>query len=356
MSGTDPLHRFNPLKILVHADRLRAVRAGEYPPPIDWHIYPSNRCNHSCSWCMFRQNGEQEAHPVKLSRELLERAVQDAARTRAAYVEFSGGGEPLLNQYTPGAIAYAASLGLAVSLTTNGRYLDPMLMRSARSIRVSLNAGTEATHVRVNHAGRQEPSDWKHVIANLERCARSPLRERCDLGFAYVADHQNAADVRPFCDLAAALDVDFVQIRPAFWYDDALDAEARRVLPAIVADIEEARRKHPRLAIYATLDKFDGYWTPRTYDRCWAVQTGVVLTATGEFAVCQDRTDLRFGAAYAQGAPFEAVWGSPEHRALVASITAGGELDRCPRCVWNKRNEIIEHVLGPADPMRLALV
>jgi hypothetical protein len=47
--------------------------------------------------------------------------------------------------------------------------------------------------------------------------------------------------------------------------------------------------------IHALTDKFDGYWTPKTYNRCRAVLTGTCLRATGDFAVCQDRTDLTFG-------------------------------------------------------------
>ena len=40
-------HRFQSLKILAHANRLRAIADGDAPYPIDWHIYPSNNCNHS---------------------------------------------------------------------------------------------------------------------------------------------------------------------------------------------------------------------------------------------------------------------------------------------------------------------
>jgi wyosine [tRNA(Phe)-imidazoG37] synthetase (radical SAM superfamily) len=349
-------HRFNGMKLLAYADRLKQVRAGEWPYPIDWHVYPSNVCNHSCSWCMFRQNGEQESHPVKLSRSALMRAVTDASTTGAVFMEFSGGGEPLLNSATPAAMEYAQAQGLAVGLTTNGRYLTPDLLAIASTVRVSLNAGTEATHARVNHAGRHERSDWDRIVANLDACRASPHRARCDFGLAFVVDHHNWEDVGPFCALAASLEVDYVQIRPAFWYDAAEDVAAREVMQAVLMEVERATQNNTGLAIHATLEKFDGYWTPRTYDKCWAVQTGIVLTATGDFAVCQDRTDLRFGQNYAQGAPFSATWGSPEHRALVAQIVAGAALDACPRCVWNKRNEIIEHVLGPDDPMRLTLV
>ena len=108
--------------------------------------------------------------------------------------------------------------------------------------------------------------------------------------------------------------------------------------------------------IFAISEKFDGYWTPRTYHACQAVHTGVCLRATGDFAVCQDRTDLTFGSAYRDGATFEEVWHSDERASLIARIHdgAGGELSACPRCVWNKRNELI--AAWERDDLRIALV
>src|SRR5262245_8863330 len=95
-----PYHRFNPLKILAHADRLREVAAGGEPYPLDWHVYPSNICNHQCTWCMFRQNREQFDYAVRLPREVLFRYVADARRLGGTVIHFSGGGEPLLNKAT----------------------------------------------------------------------------------------------------------------------------------------------------------------------------------------------------------------------------------------------------------------
>jgi hypothetical protein len=129
-------------------------------------------------------------------------------------------------------------------------------------------------------------------------------------------------------------------------------------MPNAFAECERAKQDFgDKIAIFAITEKFEGYWSPRSYDRCLAVLTGICLRATGDFAVCQDRTDLIFGTnpSYKAGASFEEVWHSEQHRAVVASIVAGGELDKCPRCVWNKRNEIIRYVFME-DAMRLSMV
>lgn len=345
------LHRFNSLKILAYADKLRAVARDEMPFPIDWHVYPSNRCNHSCEFCLFIQNGEQD-NGAQLGRERLLRYVEDAARLGGTLVHFSGGGEPLLNKHTLDAMRLAKERGLAVALSTNGRLLTPDVARTVDFIRVSLNAGSRATHDRVNHHYRKG-SDWDVI---LEAIRASAPHKRRDLGLAFVVTRENADEIYLFCQVAAEVGADFVHIRPGFYYDDSRDQATRDAMQTALAQSDAARRDFgDRLRIFAITEKFEGFWTPRTYQACKAVWTGVLLTATGELAVCQDRTDLRFGYGYKMGDTFEDIWRGEEHRRVVASIVSGAELDRCPRCVWNKRNEIIEQVFGPDDAMRLEL-
>ena len=355
-------NRFNALKILAYSDRLRQVAKGEEPYPIDWHIYPSNVCNHKCTWCMFRQPAagdgkvEQFDFRVKLSGDLLMRAVEDAARTGARLVHFSGGGEPLLNSHTMVAMSLARERGLKVAMSTNGRLLRPEHAALVDYMRVSLNAGTAKQHWKTNHGSdEKDPGDWQTIMDRI----RDSLPARAgDFGLGFVVDHENFSDIYPFCGVAAALGVDFVHIRPAFYYEGDKDRATRAAMPYALKECERAKADFgDRVAIFSITDRFDGYWSPRTYDRCRAVWTGICLRATGDFAVCQDRTDLTFGLdpSYAKGATFEEVWHSDEHRRVVEAIHAGGQLDRCPRCVWNKRNEIIDACFV-RDDMRMEMV
>ena len=360
------LHRFQSLKILAHYDRLEAITRGEYPYPIDWHIYPSNHCNHFCTFCLFIQNGEQQNFHVKLPRAVLMRAVGDAAHTDARLIHFSGGGEPLLNRHTLDALKLAQALSeqrveiggkpLKVAMSTNGALLTPEVARHVNYLRISLNAGTPEQHHKTNHAGDpRHPGDWHRIMENIAACI--PYK-REDIGLAFVVEHENYQDIPAFCRIAAELGVDFVHIRPGFYYDAALDTAVRGVMEKARLLCEAAKwdlRKSP-LKIFAINEKFEGYWTPRTYHACRAVLTGICLRATGDFAVCQDRTDLTFGAAYRDGASFASIWHSDEHKAVVARIHDGdgGELTKCPRCVWGKRNDILKSI--ETDDLRVALV
>lgn len=354
-------HRFQSLKILAYSDRLRQVAEGGEPYPIDWHIYPSNVCNHACRFCIFIQNGEQENYPDRLPREVLLRAVRDAKRTGAVLTHFSGGGEPLLNRHTLEAMTLARELGLKVALSTNGTHLTAEVARQVHYLRVSLNAGTSVGHHATNHALRPEHSpDFDRIVANVAAAVPVARAAGNDVGLAFVVDGHNHGEIEPFVKVAADCGVDFVHIRPGFYYDNGADAAVRASMAEAFAACERAKEQHGnRVQIFALTDRFDGYWTPRTYHACRAVWTGLTLRATGDFAVCQDRPDLVWGRqpSYRGGASFEDCWHSEERRALVSSIHdgPGGILPSCPRCVWNGRNTVIEEVFVK-DSMRLALV
>lgn len=362
----NPYHRFRPEKILVHAERsLLPIIRGEMPYPLEWVVYPSNLCNHKCVFCLFRHPAPdghiEQLDPVsrvQLPRDLLLRFVDDAARLGAVILQFEGGGEPLLNKHTREAIERASAAGLKVALSTNGRLLTPEVARSVDYIRVSLNAGTATQHWRTNHGGDvNDKGDWDIIVANI---AAAVTNKKQDLGLAFVIDTDNYRDITPFCDLAVELGVDFVHIRPAFYYDPGTDAQIRALMPEALALCREAQKRHEGAStrIFALTDKFEGYWTPRTYHACLAIWTIAMLRATGDFAVCKDRTDLTYGhtPSYRKGATFEDVWYSEEHKAIAARIHdgAGGELTSCPRCVLNQRNELIDSLAK--DDIRLALV
>lgn len=99
----------------------------------------------------------------------------------------------------------------------------------------------------------------------------------------------------------------------------------------------EAARKVSQVRLFSLSDKFDGYWSKKRYRWCLASPLHAVVTATGELIVCQD-VFIRFGNLKEK--TLEEIWGSQDHKEAIAKI----ELDKCPRCVMNKPNEIIQNV------------
>ena len=320
MDASD-FHRFNPLKILVHSDRLRQIADGGLPYPVIWHIYPTNACNSKCSHCIMKT---ERAKGGQLSARQLVLAINEANHHGATTMHFSGGGEPTLNPYLSYAAGDAHASGLAVALSTNGILPAP----AVDYLRVSIDAGCRETYRKVRGV-----DCFDRVVANIKKA-----RPRKDLGLAMLItdtpDVDWATELRWLHNIAKEVRADFIHIRPA-WYDRQSTIPWPCELCA--GDLEAP-------PVYYRRDKFD-----RSWKTCCATPLNVVVTANGEFALCQDRPDLTFGRLE-DG--FGKAWSSKAHLDLLSRHFPD---EGCPRCVMGPYHEIIEQVYI-RDEMRLALV
>ena len=86
------------------------------PLTINWTV--TNRCNFRCSHCYSRNDPSDE-----LSLELLSACIKHAVDAGVLSINF-GGGEPLLRKDLTDISDYASSLGLRVSMNSNGYLLN----------------------------------------------------------------------------------------------------------------------------------------------------------------------------------------------------------------------------------------
>lgn len=321
------IHRFQPFRALLLADKLDLLARGGLPTPAIWHVYPTNACPNDCTFCIMRE--EREANRMRLSDEQLLRAVREAQKSGAGCINLEGGGEPLGHPALTRALRLARELGLRTSLVTNAipAGYQPELAAQIGALvdylRISLNAGDRATYEAIHRRDH-----WEAALAGTKI-----LREhtRGDFGLGFVLVPENADSIMDFVAIAREIGADFVHIRPAWWPER--DAEVRRAAQIVA----EALRglEIPGLAIYCRTDKMAGKWDNPHYAKCRATPTLVCLKANGRFCVCQDRTDLEFGHID-QG--FAASWLSAEHLEAMERI----RIEACPRCVEGMKNELIE--------------
>jgi MoaA/NifB/PqqE/SkfB family radical SAM enzyme len=332
---TNEYDRFNSWKVLVYADRIKKILDGGFPPPVIMHIYPSNRCNLNCEWCIMAE--ERGKNPVILKKETFYKAVKDASENDIKLIHISGGGEPLLHPNICDVLKYNSSLEkrVKIAISTNGTLLEKTLCEYADHIRVSLDAGSKEVYKKVKNKDL-----FDKVYNNVKDLVdyRNSKNIQCDIGLGFVISPENWTDVYNFCKIGSKLKVDFLHIRPAYYPKTNPKNELLRVItPSVLALIEKAKNDFNNVKIFAITEKFEGYWTPRIYDKCRATPLQAVLTATGEFAICQD-VFIRFGDYNKQS--FWEIWDSDEHRRAIEKI----DLESCPRCVENKHNEIIQEM------------
>src|SRR5437773_1395781 len=90
-------HEFNPLKILHHIDRLRALADGKDIAPVTIEIDPVAYCNHVCAWCVDPLHRAAQMSYGTFDRLITELASFSVDGFRVEGIVFKGGGESTLH-------------------------------------------------------------------------------------------------------------------------------------------------------------------------------------------------------------------------------------------------------------------
>jgi MoaA/NifB/PqqE/SkfB family radical SAM enzyme len=286
---------------------------------------------------------EQTDHRGMLSEATMNKIPEDAWLHGIKTVIFSGGGDPLLNKHTIETSRRLKKNGIQSGINTQGYHLTDA--SPFDFVRFSVDAASRETYQKIHGV-----DGWERVNWNIRRAA--DLRKygvKIELGLAFLVTPWNWQEAETFCEWSQQYEPDFVHIRPAFLAADYLkenyadgDKQLREsIIPALAKRAEEIKARYKN--VYFRVEKFDGFWTPKIYSQCRANSLMAVTSGDGAFLVCQDRgimaqeDHLRWGDYNTQ--TFREIWWSEDHKKVMGSI----DLDKCPRCVMNGYNEIIEH-------------
>lgn len=321
----DRYHRFEAFKVLAYKDKLDQLAKGELCTPVQWIVYPTNKCPYNCPHCIMKLERQNQA---SLPSETMAKIPVDAQRLGVKLVRFVGGGEPLMHPDIMQTIEECKKRGIKTSLDTNG-YLLPQDCTDVDYLRISVDAGWPETYAKVHGV---KPEAFKRLETNLKRV-------KChELGLAFLITPTNYQEIYRFVEWASQFNPTFIHVRPAYLEPDYLEGKGKllSLLPQIDKIKAAVLSDYPH--VFFRTDKFDNVWKSRCYGQCRATPLKAVLTATGEFIICQD-VFKRFGQYNSQ--TFEEAWFSEEHKQAIDSI----DLDKCPRCVEGPTNEIIDHCI-----------
>lgn len=219
IDGGDGVNHYSALKFFHFPDKLRDWLAGRVTPPIHVRLKPTNRCNHDCAYCCYRNPDlpmselfrEHDEIPWTRMQALLDELADAGVRS----VTFSGGGDPLCYPRIADAVERLAGHGVRVALLTNGSALvgeiADVLGRRATWVRVSMDADEPATYAKIRRIGL---GVFDHVCKNLERFARTKSAS-CELGINFVATRENAGELYGFLARMKRIGVAHVKVSEA---------------------------------------------------------------------------------------------------------------------------------------------
>lgn len=353
----DKINRFQGFKILAHSNRIKQIVDGQIPQPVEWVIYPSNICGYRCGHCIMAK--EHQDHRAMLSKEAMKKIPGDAKSNGVKCVIFSGGGDPLLNPLTPETARRCKESGILTGINNQGYLLDDVLPYDF--VRYSVDAASAETYQDIHRVPKGD--GWERVNENIAR--HKALRDkghRIEMGLAFLITPLNFHEVYQFCEWASKYEPDFIHIRPAYLEADYLDKEypngGVHLKDQIVPNLREMakRIKQDFPNAYFTIDKFEGFWTPKEYSKCRATPLMAVTSGDGAFLICQDRgimnteNYLRWGDYNTQS--FREIWYGDKHKEVIQSI----DLGTCPRCVESFYNTVIEKGFVEGDVLKLDLI
>ena len=142
---------------------------------VNYHI--TKACNYHCSYCFGKFDGQKDpslADAQKIIRNIADYFTQN--NIKDGRINFAGG-EPTLYEHLDELIDYASSLGLSVSIVTNGSLLTPERIRSWQGkvscIGISIDSIDYATNITIGRCYKNKVIDlpnWADLAKVIHEC------------------------------------------------------------------------------------------------------------------------------------------------------------------------------------------
>ena len=343
------VRQFSSDKILKHIDRVNDWLSGCNPPPITVEIDMTNLCNHKCPECVSSYFRMPDAS--SLSKELSSRIIGELKEAKIRGLIFTGGGEPLCNVYTIGAVELAKGFGLDIGFITNGALLDKdagrTLLNCCTWIRISVDASDEVMFQKTHGMNGKE---FKLILENVKELAniKRQTGSSCTIGVGYLTSEATISGMTDAAKVCSRMNVDYIQFRPMqIHHGGKFDYHWADADKHIEECLKYSRNGYKVLFSRHKYDMMKDAKFGRNYGKCYGHQFATVISASGKMYVC---CHLRGYEKYCIGDlrqnSFEEIWNS-EHRKKVCE---GIDFKDCiPLCRDNTFNQILWNIKEPRE-------
>ena len=349
-------------KLAFHPEHVEAFRAGKRLAPVQIHLMPQNRCNHSCGFCSYRlenwKNSVQFDDSQAIPWSILEPTLRDAREMGVKAIELTGGGEPFLYPEIDKLVELIDELGFDLGIVSNG---TPITAARAQRIsmvprwlwaRVSIDAGTPETYCAVRMVAATHWALAWGAIRNLARARNGRADRRVGVGF--VVTRENYAEVFDFCKLAKEAGADNVRLSVRFGPDgndyygpgqlDRAEEDARRAERVLnepgrfqVMNLIGERRSNQAASV-------------QDYEPCYAMRMLCVVGGDSKVYTC---CTLAFNPAGEMGdlrkTSFRELWSGPAGDAFFEKFSVR---ERCKvACLYERRNLAMISLVDSGKPV-----
>jgi len=343
------LGQFAPqLKLFFHVDKIQQWLKDEMVYPILIEFDLSNLCNHKCDFCTFSYMEDKSV----LDKDVAKRALDSLAACGVRAINWTGGGEPLVNKHFKEIIEHAHSKGLTQGLFTNGVLMneDTMLslLKTHTWVRFSIDAGTSETYKKIKGV-----DDFDKVLANVKKIValKNKVGSKTDIGIGFVITPVNHKEIPTFSEIIKETGVDYGQYKPTinnFIQKKQIESgwwvkEVRPLLEKVFLDNKKAV-----INLYKLNDLVESNFD-KPYKVCYGHIFCPCIGADGEVWVCthlRGVKDCSFGNLYKQD--FKTIWESKHRQDVISKL----DLNNCQfGCKNNEINKVLYQIKFPNERM-----
>ncbi len=218
--------RTSPEKIFhsMHQESLTRFLEGQYKEikPINAEFHPTMACNWNCNFCNTKnvfgsKSLKKGADEILQSSADAEWIANEFANIGLLSINISGGGEPLINKYTPDLIDQLKKQNIQVGLVSNGYGINSgmaaRLLEGCTWIRFSINGNEKGIFDSVN--GVQ--NGYAATMAAMGKIikVKKEIGSSCVIGLNYVITELNYMDAYSFAALTKKIGFNFVGYKMA---------------------------------------------------------------------------------------------------------------------------------------------
>lgn len=285
------------LKIFHYQDKLDSLprETNRSEAPIHIRIKPTNSCNHSCTYCAYRnpslQLGQDMSVADRIPLQKMKEIVADCIDMGVKAVTFSGGGEPLCYPQLAAISRQLAEGGISIATLTNGGLLKDEIAEVFSSmgtwIRISMDGWDGPSYTRF----RSVPEDeFSKIMTNIENFKK--LGGKCFLGVNYVINRDNSDHVYEMAERLKNTGVNSIKFSPCIVANSG--HENNRYHAPIFGKIKEQTQRVMENLKEDTFDVFDAYHAldekfDKQYTWCPNLQIQPVIGADQRVYTCHDK-------------------------------------------------------------------
>jgi len=324
----DILNPIDPIKIIMHKDKIMQIINNELPLPITVGLDISNYCNNDCVWCLFKEY--RKNHLCNMPKDLIFKTLLDLKNAGVFAVCLSGGGEPTMDVVCNDTILYAKEVGLDISLNTNGVLLDTIsddAIKALTYLRVSLDAGSNETHNLLHQP--KEKDSFNKIISVLKTICAKKLTT---VGVGFLVHQLNCHEILALTKILDDIGCDYLQVRPL--KNIVLDKDSEeKFLEQLVLIKQQLKIK-----VFETFTKMEDTINKKVcFSNCYVKYLVSNIGPDGYVYPCCELRGVKPIGNIKYDSFFE-IWHSSNHKNILKNI----DIVNCPPCKYAKTNEIIE--------------